>query len=143
MIYFLKDPKTRLCKIGRTIRLEVRRRQLNHEFDTTFELLGVISEEKFSEVGLHRLFRHLRQYREMFLPDPVLLRFIKEHAESWDISWDKPGGIQYVPIDRHVRWMLKEIADARGVGLEELIDQLLRGQAARLHAEIPREPAQF
>ena len=88
MIYFAKIRRLGLIKIGCTHQ-PIRQRlvQLESQFGSRVELLGVKEGSYDAEDKLHRAFSHLRvghSNSELFRPDHGLLRFIFKHSWNTD-----------------------------------------------------------
>jgi hypothetical protein len=90
MIYFTRakqdtgEIKAGMIKIGTTIRLSERLKQLPVEYGTDVELIAVLDGDHTTEGDLHRQFDHLRVVGEWFLPDEDLLEFIAARGREWD-----------------------------------------------------------
>jgi hypothetical protein len=99
---------------------------LNFQYRTVLEILGVVSEDVFEERKLHRIFSQIRQVNEWFRDEPVLRRFIAEHATMDLAAADTPRNEVMVPIDRHIAHMAKKNAARQEIPLSRYLDQLLR-----------------
>lgn len=79
-VYFLKDEKAGLIKIGSSISVDERIKALNSKFKTSFTLKGFILGHLSKEKEISEQFKHLHQGREMYLPGEDLLDFIERHT---------------------------------------------------------------
>lgn len=82
LIYFLRSPSGSI-KIGATIRLSRRIKELTGEFGGGLEVLGVANGFYKEEKELHKRFAHLRQAGEWFDPGDDLIEYIASESESW------------------------------------------------------------
>jgi T5orf172 domain len=126
MIYFLRSPQTGLIKIGRTSYFRSRYNQLCYEHKESLEVLGVVSEDRFEERGLHRIFARLRVVNEWFEDCAELRGFIREHATLDLAAADTPRNDVMAPIDRHIAYQSKKIAESRKMRLSDYLSGLLR-----------------
>lgn len=91
MIYFIRS-RTGRIKIGTTIRLSQRLKQLAAEHGQGLEVLAVIDGSHEAERCLHGRFAHLRSVGEWFEPGDDLLGFIVSDGRPWDGTDEvKPG----------------------------------------------------
>lgn len=126
MVYFLRSQRTGLIKIGRTSFLRSRRSQLDFQYGEALQLLGVVSEDAWAERQLHKLFKSIHAVNEWFKDEPVLRRFIEQHATLDLAEADTPRNEIMVPIDRHIAQMAKKNAEKRSMSLSRYLDDLLR-----------------
>jgi hypothetical protein len=91
MIYFIRRPDGGPIKIGTTIRLTERLKQLIAEHGPGLEVLAVAEGSYDRERELHRRFSHLRHGRtEQFEPGDDLVGFIVAEGRAWDGSDESP-----------------------------------------------------
>jgi T5orf172 domain len=88
VIYFIRSPGGRI-KIGTTIRLSERLKQLVAEHGEGLEVLAVVEGSYEAEKGLHDRFGHLRIVNEWFEPGDDLVGFIVAEGRPWDGSDEK------------------------------------------------------
>jgi hypothetical protein len=83
LIYFIRSSNGPI-KIGTTIRLSTRLKQLVAEHGEGLEVLAVTEGSYEAESELHRRFSHLRVVNEWFEPGDDLMGFIIAEARPWD-----------------------------------------------------------
>ena len=84
MIYFAKSNRTMRIKIGKSMRLRQRLKQLEVLHGEQLDVLGIMDGYTKEERELHRKFDHLNVRHEWFLPEPELLSFIARNGRPWD-----------------------------------------------------------
>lgn len=143
MIYFIRSAGGGPIKIGTTVRLSVRLKQLSEEFGTDLRLLGVMDGGYEKEQTIHKRFGHLRlgfsAVNERFRPAVELLRYIADNAHRWDGSDDapplKPDIILVYKADHQssveFKTWLNELADHVGAPVTITIDMALKEFAAK------------
>jgi hypothetical protein len=137
MIYFVRETEDGFIKIGTTVRLTERLKQLEAEFDVKLEVLAVIAGGRKEEKMLHRRFAHNHPWREWFSPSEDLLRYIKEEGEPWD--GDKlPFPASAVKVDRAIVGMAKALAIFRGVSVAEVISEAARRDVEQAYIQMLR-----
>ena len=124
MIYFIKSP-TGAIKIGTTIRLSQRLKQLAAEHGPGLEVLAVADGSFEVERALHRRFAHLRQVGEWFEPGDDLMGFIVSDGKPWDSSEDNPPTVP-IKVDRGIAAKAKIVASDRGIDLAAYVSEVLR-----------------
>jgi hypothetical protein len=105
MIYFAQPSDGGRIKIGTTIRLSQRLKQLAAEHGCDLHVLAVQDGGPDDEVLLHRRFAHLRAVGEWFEPGDDLVGFIMAEGRPWDGSDDtdtKPVRLD-LGLDDHER----------------------------------------
>lgn len=110
MIYFLEAPDSGRIKIGTTVRLSVRLKQLCKEYGQDLRVLAVADGTFDSEKALHRRFEHLRVVNEWFEPGDDLLGFIVSDGQLWDGSDEIP---LFDPETMPVRLTIESLDAAR------------------------------
>lgn len=126
LVYFLRSARTGLIKIGRTSHFRSRYSQLCYEHREQLEVLGVVSEDRWEERALHKLFKSIRAVNEWFKDKPALRAFIAEHATPDLAAADTPRNEILVPIDRHIAHQCKKVAAERNVPLHDYLNGILR-----------------
>ena len=128
MVYFLRSPRTGLIKIGRTRFLQSRLADLEHQYQETLEVLGVLPDALDShEADLHRAFRRSRMQGEWFEPTKELMHVIKARAVPWSIEYDDNSqSVIYTRIDRAVWHRAKRLAKEEGIEVGQWISDRLR-----------------
>lgn len=84
MIYFIQPKAGGPIKIGTTVRLGQRLKQLAAESGAELQVLAVVDGGFREEKSLHQRFAHLRQVGEWFEPGDDLLGFIVNDGKPWD-----------------------------------------------------------
>jgi hypothetical protein len=84
VIYFIQPRAGGLIKIGTTIRLSDRLKQLATECGEELQVLAVVEGSRPEERDLHQRFGHLRRHGEWFEPGDDLLAFVVRDAQPWD-----------------------------------------------------------
>jgi hypothetical protein len=100
MIYFLRHPNGNI-KIGTTIRLSVRKVQLERQEGVTLEVLAVTDGGFVEEHILHEKFASCWAGNEWFRPSAPLLDFIERECRPWDGTDEVPD--DYVRANLHLR----------------------------------------
>lgn len=85
MIYFVRRPDGGPIKIGTTVRLSSRIKQLRDEYGDLI-VLAVLDGGRDVEQALHDRFAHLGRAGEWFEPGDDLLAFIMTEGNDWDGS---------------------------------------------------------
>lgn len=98
-VYFLFNPKTNLIKIGYSMTPTFRRDDLNQEYKTSLEWLGVIPGSLDVERAYHGRFHDLWSHREWFHDDPEIRSEASKGVSELDYSL--ADGIRQ--IDRDMR----------------------------------------
>lgn len=107
MIYFVRNADGQgAIKIGTSIKLSVRIRELCGEYKCDLRVIAVISGRRREEAELHRRFAHLRtgnhHSSEWFHPRAELLDFIEKEGFAWD-GLDEvpapPARLMVLPLD--------------------------------------------
>ena len=108
MIYFIKSPDGPI-KIGTTIRLSQRLKQLVAYYGEGLEVLAVVEGNRSVERDLYDRFSHLRTVGEWFEPGDDLVGFIVAKGKPWDGEDEESStGLKLtLPDDFHDRlWLL-------------------------------------
>ncbi len=118
MIYFIRNPKNDLVKIGTTKNLEKRLTQLRKKFGedlfVDFSIAGFYAEEKI----IHSKYADLHQFGEWFKWDDGMREMIGVKIETVNQKFFLPG----IKIDLDVYLWLKNKAEKE---LRSLTQQLL------------------
>lgn len=110
MIYFLRSSAGPI-KIGTTIRLTQRLRQLAAEHGEGLEVLAVLDGSRDVEQALHGRFAHLRRVGEWFEPGDDLLGFIVSDGRPWDGSDEVAApDIATIRVEAYVNDLIREAA---------------------------------
>lgn len=134
MVYFLQAPDGKV-KIGTTIRLSQRLKQLAKEHGCELRVLAVVDGRYNVEKDLHRRFAHLRIVNEWFEPGDDLLGFIVQDGKPWNDSDDAPfPDTVVVKLDATIVADAKAVAGIRGVSLADYLNDAL-GPVVRSHLE--------
>ena len=138
MIYFIRSPAGPI-KIGTTIRLSQRLKQLVAEHGDGLEVLAIVDGSYDEEKALHRRFGHLRTVGEWFEPGDDLTGFIVSDGRPWDGRDDQPLG-PTVRFEADLVSMAKYLAALRGTPVAKLVSDLLR---PALEKEMAKEGKRF
>lgn len=128
MIYFLRcEQHTAVLrpgwiKIGTTIRLSERLKQVAAEHFHTPTVLAVLDGGFAEERALHLKFKEARKHREWFEPHPELLLLIETEGRQWGGEDEVPD--MTVKIDRVIGIKAKMVAAARKITLSEYLSDL-------------------
>lgn len=125
MIYFLQPIGGGRIKIGTTIQLSYRLKQLASEFGDDLEVLAIIDGDRPEERQLHRKFAHLRTVGEWFEPGDDLLGFIRSEGKPWD-GTDPRNQYRIIKIDKATADMAAFVAHCRRQSLQEYLTDLCR-----------------
>jgi hypothetical protein len=90
VVYFIQGVEGGLIKIGHTIQLVVRFKQLEDETGRKLTVLGILEGNRVKERELHVLFADDRVEGEWFRPSEALLTLIREQAQPWDGTDEEP-----------------------------------------------------
>lgn len=129
MIYFVRAvDEIGPIKIGTTIRLSARLKQLESEYGVPLHLLGVLPGSFAEERALHDKFSHLQADGEWFLWAPELMDFIARECSPWDGVDEVPLSAlgKPVKIDKGVVTKAKLVAGTKGILLAEYLSESLR-----------------
>jgi hypothetical protein len=134
VIYFVERPGDGHIKIGTTIRLSERLKQLMAEYGDGLVVLAIVEGDHRGEYGLHRRFAHLRTVGEWFEPGDDLLGYIVAEGQEWDGSDDDPGYLSAkLPVD--VIESARIVAAYRGETITEMLGDILRPILADMEKE--------
>jgi hypothetical protein len=126
MIYFIQRTTGGEIKIGTTVRLSKRLRQLEMEYEADLNVLAIQDGGRETENELHQRFDHLRITGEWFEPQDDLMDFILTSCREWDGTDEKPDTEVSVKIDETIYEKARVVAAGRGVKLSELLNNLLQ-----------------
>jgi hypothetical protein len=134
LIYFIKDVAGGRIKIGTTIQLSERLKQLAAETGGELTVLAVVAGSHEEERRLHRRFAHLCKTGEWFEPGDDLLGFIVEEGRPWD-GTDEVWKLS--PVKLHADAIkLARIASAyRGQTMTDMLSDILRPILEEIIAE--------
>lgn len=123
-----------LVKIGTTIRLADRLKQVAAEIGHEPKALGVMDGDRSEEQAIHRRFSQSRVFREWFKPSQSLKDFIEKEARSWEESDDFPRQpVCQFRIAASPEWMewINEYANFCGFSNPVTVRLMLREGAER------------
>jgi hypothetical protein len=126
VIYFIQGASGGPIKIGTTIRLSQRIKQLEKKEGIALQILGVMDGSYADEAALHE--RFIRMAGEWFHPTPELLDLITTEARAWDGTDEVPLSSLGVPvkIDTEVVTEAKMVAASRNIPVTEYLNKLIR-----------------
>lgn len=124
MIYFIRNSDGSRIKIGTTIRLSERLKQLASEHGDGLQVLAVIDGNHSEEKALHRRFSHLRIVKEWFEPGDDLVGFILSEGREWD-GGDEAERFITVKIPKAALSMLGIIAVAEDKNIATVLGELI------------------
>lgn len=144
MIYFVESSDGLRVKIGTTIRLSVRLKQLRAKHGKGLKVMAVTEGSFVEESKLHADFAHLRLEGEWFLFESPIRDFVRDYADAWDGTNEVPfpppdETLAQTKVDRLIVSRLRQVAGYRGVTLAELISDILRGPTNKIFNEMIRE----
>jgi hypothetical protein len=127
MIYFLQEPDGGPIKIGTTIRLSQRVKQLEKEQGVPLRVLGVMNGSYADETALHGRFVRDGRGREWFRANTELTAFIAAETRPWDGIDEVPLSALGVPIkmDKEVIHKARIVAAYEGKSLSELLRDIV------------------
>jgi hypothetical protein len=150
MIYFAKceqdtdELKAGMIKIGTTIRLSQRLKQLPGEYGTDVGLIAVIDGNHATEGELHRRFDHLRVVGEWFLPEEDLLDFIAAQGREWDGTDEAPPtpsmslDVKAVKLELSLARKVAVIAKIKETTIAEYLSAMMRPGITQDYADLVR-----
>lgn len=134
MIYFIQAEDGGHIKIGTTIRLSARLKQLCNDHGTGLRVLAVTDGTFDTEKTLHQRFAHLRVVNEWFEPGDDLIGFIVADGKPWDGTDEAPPlgyGIASVKMNTEVVEECRIAAAHKGMTLAEYLSESMRIVSAR------------
>lgn len=155
MIYFAKAEqdteqlKAGMIKIGTSIRLSERLKQLPREYGTDVALVAITDGGVDTEGELHRRFDHFRVIGEWFLPDEDLMEFIAEHGREWDGKDEAPPmpcmskNLKTVFLELDLAKKVYVIARLRGMTIAQYLSGLARPVINEEYARVLQEVGQI
>jgi hypothetical protein len=123
MIYLIQDADG-LIKIGTTIRLSQRLKQLKSEHKQHLKVLGVVDGSYADEAVLHLRFAHSRVLGEWFQPTDELNDFIATDARPWDGS-DEKAPTAIIRVTQKVADDARTVANLNGMAVADYLDEVL------------------
>lgn len=137
MIYFIRRPDGGRIKIGNTLRLSARLRELTAEHGPGLEVMAVTDGSFDRERALHGRFAGLRVdgngQREWFEPGDDLVDFIIRECRAWD-GRDEVGTLS-VKLRMGVIESARVVAALRGVTITDLISDMVENDLRRMEQE--------
>jgi hypothetical protein len=125
MIYFIQANEGGPIKIGTSVRLSLRIKQLAKEERRTIRVLGIMPGSYADEAALHRRFRDILDHGEWFRPEPALLNLIEQETSPWDGKDDKPNG-SMARITGDVLTKAKIVSADRDMKISDYLNSILR-----------------
>jgi hypothetical protein len=138
MIYFIQDADG-LVKIGTSVCLSQRLKQLNCEHKQKLKVLSVVDGSYADEAVLHLRFAHNRVLGEWFQPTDELNDFIAKDARPWDGKDEIPDIYIAAKVDRALVNKAKLIAAHRGVSVAELLTDLIQEPLDQSYSQMFQE----
>jgi hypothetical protein len=138
LIYFVESSEGLRIKIGTTIRLSQRIKQLRSQYGEGLKVVAVTEGSFVEEARLHARFADLRIEGEWFVAHPVIRAFIRDHADVWD-GLDEAACDVSVKMDERVVKRAKIAAASRDMTLAEYLSEVVRSAAERDIAHIQPE----
>jgi Meiotically up-regulated gene 113 len=136
LIYFIKSPSGPI-KIGTTIRLSERLKQLAADHGEGLEVLAVVEGSYEAEKGLHDRFGHLRIVNEWFEPGDDLVGFIVAEGRPWDgtddVPLDRPGTL--VRVSDAFADALRKASALQSVSMADFADANLLAVVQKLYRD--------
>jgi hypothetical protein len=140
MIYFLQEPDGGPIKIGTTIRLSQRVKQLEKEQGVPLRVLGVMNGSYADETALHGRFVRDGRGREWFRANTELTAFIAAETRPWDGTDEVPLSALGVPVkmDADVVRKARIVAAYEGKSLAAYLNETIRPIVERQLQEYSR-----
>jgi hypothetical protein len=129
MIYFVCDADGQgAIKIGTTVRLSARLKQLEKEQGVPLRVLGVMDGSYADETALHGRFVRDGRGREWFRANPELTAFIAAETRPWDGTDEVPLSALGIPVkmDANVIHTAKIVAAHKDISLAEYLSEVTR-----------------
>jgi hypothetical protein len=136
VIYFLRceknfqDLKVGWIKIGTTIRLSERLKQITYEIGHMPTVLGILDGGHKEEKLLHRRFAAMRagehSLSEWFYPKSELLKHIESKCKKWDGSDEVPLDGKPVRLPSDVHYWARIVATFREESISDVLGEILR-----------------
>lgn len=139
MIYFVSAETRGDIKIGTTIRLSQRLKQLEKECGRTLSVLGVLPGSYAEEHALHAKFSHLLVDGEWFRWTPELMDFIGRECSVWDGVDEVPSTTTLIRVSDEFAEAIKLVSSFEQVSIAEfasahllpLVDEQYRDSVTR------------
>jgi hypothetical protein len=138
VIYFIRDAAGSRIKIGTTIRLSERLKQLTCESGDELEVLAVLSGSYEEESRLHQQFAHLRTVGEWFEPGDDLIGFIVSNGKPWD-GMDEMSGRKSIKFDQALARKARMISEGMNISMAEYLSEMCRPLIDRDYAKLMRK----
>lgn len=130
MIYFVQCERSTdrvfagWIKIGTTVRLSARLKQIAADLGHSPTLLGILDGGSVEERALHRRFRRHRETGEWFAPHGDLLDLIRAEAREWDGA-DECKELCVVKIRHETFASARIVAALRNQPMSDIISDIL------------------
>jgi hypothetical protein len=132
VIYFVESSEGLRIKIGTTIRLSQRIKQLRSQFGEGLKVVAVTEGGFVEEARLHARFADLRIEGEWFAAHPAILGFIRDHADTWDGTDEVPfPPVTTIRMDSAVHERAALAASMMKMSLADYVTEVLRKAADR------------
>lgn len=140
MIYFMQPTDGGPVKIGFTVNLSARHRQLEAHYGCDLALLATMPGRRKEEAEIHKRFDHLRFGRtEQFRPAADLMAFIGRpllvSANHESVEALSPRPAPYVRMYEDTAKLVKRYAGERGLSVSEFVDRFMIPCAMHAHRE--------
>lgn len=143
MIYFLRAEqdteslKAGWIKIGTTIRLSERIKQIAAKIGHTPTILAILNGSFAEERALHDRFSGCLAWREWFYPYDELLQLIADEGRDWDVADDEPVSNRTVGIRVYEDFadLARRSSVGRGMTTAEFCKQFLAPVLEEVHRE--------
>lgn len=134
MIYFIKSKSDKRIKIGTTVRLSHRLRELAREFGDELTVLAVAEGSFDQERELHQRFAHLRAVGEWFEPGDDLIGFILEEGKPWD-GRDEKHPSKFIRVSDDFAAAITRAASFKEISVAEFATKHLLPIVERLYRD--------
>jgi hypothetical protein len=134
VIYFMRRPDGGRIKIGTTIRLSKRLKELCDEVGDDLHVMAVLDGNRDVEKDLHRRFAELRADGEWFEPGDDLVGFIVAEGRAWDGSSEAPE-TSSVKLHIDVVESARIVVAYRGGTMTDMLSDILRPILAKMERE--------
>lgn len=134
MIYFIQARDGGPIKIGTTIRLATRLKELAKDSGVELRVLAVVEGNRDVEQSFHARFSHLRAVGEWFEPGDDLIGFIVAEGREWDGS-DEALAPRPERLHMDVIESARIVSAYRGESMVDMLSDILRPVLAKMEQE--------
>lgn len=158
MIYAMQPIDGGPVKLGFTMNLQARHKQLEAHYGRRLAILATMDGDEIDERRIHKRFAHIRlpgrrrrgQYPEQFIPTAELMAFLgrpllvganHDAVEAMDpVSFDpnRPDDVS-VFLDRRIVGKAKLIAKHEGVSVAALLSELTKAPVDKAYLQMLRD----